>query len=111
MTGAGQVLLLAGREQTSRLTAHIGDTPVTAVADPYDALLVPDTAIVTDQSRKLVMTVKDGTVAPKVVRLGPMQNGLRVVRGGVDPDDQVIINGLMRARPGAKVTPQPGKIE
>ncbi len=82
-----------------------------AASDPYDALLVPDTAIVTDQSRKLVMTVKDGTVAPKVVRLGPMQNGLRVVRGGVDPDDQVIINGLMRARPGAKVTPQPGKIE
>ncbi|TAN59473.1 MAG: efflux RND transporter periplasmic adaptor subunit [Magnetospirillum sp.] len=82
-----------------------------AASDSYDALLVPDTAIVTDQSRKLVMTVKDGTVTPKVVRLGPIQDGLRVVRNGIAPDDQVIINGLMRARPGAKVTAQPGKIE
>ncbi len=82
-----------------------------AASDPYDALLVPDTAIVTDQQRKLVMTVKDGTVVPKIVRPGPMQDGLRVIRDGIGPDDQVIINGLMRARPGAKVTAQPGKIE
>ncbi|MDO8607585.1 MAG: efflux RND transporter periplasmic adaptor subunit [Phaeospirillum sp.] len=82
-----------------------------AASDPYDALLVPDTAIVTDQSRKLVMTVKDGAVAPKVVKLGPIQDGLRVIKSGLAPEDQVVINGLMRARPGAKVTAQPGKIE
>ena len=82
-----------------------------AASVPYDALLVPDTAIVTDQSRKLVMTVKDGAVAPKMVTLGPVQGALRVVKSGLAPEDQVIINGLLRARPGAKVTPQPGKIE
>lgn len=82
-----------------------------AISDPYDALLVPDAAIVTDQSRKMVLTVKDGAVAPKVVTLGPVQEGLRVVRAGLAPDDQVIINGLMRARPGAKVTAQPGTIQ
>lgn len=82
-----------------------------AASSAYDALLVPDSAIVTDQSRKLVMTVKDGTVIPKVIKPGPMQDGLRVIRDGIAPDDQIIINGLMRARPGAKVTAQPGKIE
>ena len=82
-----------------------------AASAPYDALLVPDTAIVTDQSRKLVMTVKDGAVTPKMVKLGPVQGTLRIVQSGLAPDDQVIINGLMRARPGAKVTPQPGKLE
>ena len=59
----------------------------------------------------MVLTVKDGAVAPKVVTLGPVQEGLRVVRAGLAPDDQVIINGLMRARPGAKVTAQPGTIQ
>jgi RND family efflux transporter MFP subunit len=77
------------------------------------AILVPDGAVVTDQSRKLVMTVKeDGTVEPKVVRPGPMtEDGLRIIRSGLEPSDSVIINGLVRARPGAKVTPQPGQIE
>jgi multidrug efflux system membrane fusion protein len=82
-----------------------------AASEPYDGLLVPDTAIVTDQSRKLVMTVKDGTVVPKPVKLGPKDGELRVIKDGLAPNDQVIINGLMRARPGVKVTPQPGKIE
>jgi RND family efflux transporter MFP subunit len=74
-------------------------------------LLLPDEAIATDQSRKLVMTVAaDGTVVPKPVELGPLAGGLRVIRGGLTPADHVIINGLMRARPGSKVTPQPGTI-
>lgn len=82
-----------------------------AASDPYQALLVPDSAIATDQSRKLVMTVKDGTVTPKVVVLGPKEGNLRVIRDGLAADDDVIVNGLMRARPGSKVTAQPGKIE
>jgi RND family efflux transporter MFP subunit len=78
---------------------------------PYEALLVPDTSVVTDQSRKLLMTVSpDGTVVPKPVELGQMVDGLRVVKSGLAPEDQVIINGLMRARPGAKVTAQAGTI-
>ncbi|HEY4173975.1 MAG TPA: efflux RND transporter periplasmic adaptor subunit [Rhodopila sp.] len=74
-------------------------------------LLVPDSAVTTDQSRTLVMTVAaDGTVVPKSVELGPLTSGLREVVSGLSPTDRVIINGLMRARPGSKVTPQPGTI-
>ena len=82
-------------------------------SERYNAILIPDAAVVTDQSRKVVMTVKDdGTVEPKVVRPGPMtDDGLRIIRSGLAPTDRVIINGLVRARPGGKVTPQPGKIE
>jgi RND family efflux transporter MFP subunit len=81
-------------------------------SERHTAILVPDSALVTDQSRKIVMTVKDdGTVEPRVVRPGPMVDGLRVIREGLGPKDRIVINGLVRARPGAKVTPQPGKIE
>jgi RND family efflux transporter MFP subunit len=79
----------------------------------YDALLIPDAAVVTDQSRKMVMTVDgEGTVRPKIIRQGPSQlGGLRIVRQGLEPGDRIIINGLIRARPGAKVTPKDGAIE
>jgi RND family efflux transporter MFP subunit len=79
----------------------------------YEALLIPDSAVATDQSNKVVMTVTaDGTVAPRVIRPGPSYaGGLRIVRRGLEPSDRIIINGLMRARPGAMVTPQPGTIE
>jgi RND family efflux transporter MFP subunit len=78
---------------------------------PHQALLVPDAAVVSDQSRKLLMVVADdGTVTPKLVKLGPLEDGLRVIRSGIAPTDRVVIDGLMRVRPGAKVTPQPGKI-
>ncbi len=82
-------------------------------SEKYPATLVPDSAVVTDQSRKLVMTVKeDGTVVPKVVRPGPItDDGLRIIRSGLDAGDRVVIDGLVRARPGSKVTPQPGSIE
>jgi len=74
---------------------------------PYDALLVPDEAILSDQIRKIVMTVgPDNKVAPKVVELGQLDDGLRVIKSGLSPDDQVIVNGLMRARPGSEVIPQ-----
>jgi len=75
-------------------------------SSPYDALLLPDTAIVTDQSRKIVFVVKDDdTVEAKPVVLGPLDEGLRVIREGLKPDDRVIVDGIQRARVGAKVTP------
>ena len=78
----------------------------------YAAMLVPDSAVVTDGPRKVVYVVaKDGTVGAKPVQLGPLANGLRVVRSGLTPDDRVIINGLQRARPGQKVTAQNGTIK
>jgi len=77
----------------------------------YDALLVPDEAIASDQATKLVMVVEeDGTVKPHPVTLGPKVDGLRVIRSGIAAGDKLIISGLTRARPGAKVTPQPGTI-
>ena len=73
---------------------------------PYEALLLPDTAIATDQSRKIVFVVKDdNTVESKPVTLGPLDDGLRVVREGLKPEDRVIVEGLQRARIGAKVAP------
>ena len=73
---------------------------------PYDALLLPDAAIATDQSRKIVFVVKDdNTVEAKPVVLGPLDEGLRVIREGLKPEDRVIVDGLQRARVGAKVTP------
>ncbi|MGE5505030.1 MAG: efflux RND transporter periplasmic adaptor subunit [Actinomycetota bacterium] len=79
---------------------------------PYEALTVPDAAVLTDQSERMVMTVgPDGTVIPKRVEPGPVVDGLRVIRSGLAPDDKVVIDGLMRARPGAKVTAQAGRIE
>jgi RND family efflux transporter MFP subunit len=75
---------------------------------PYEALLLPDTAIATDQSRKIVFVVKDdNTVEAKPVTLGPLDEGLRVIREGLKAEDRVIVDGLQRARVGAKVTPHP----
>jgi RND family efflux transporter MFP subunit len=83
-----------------------------AGSPPHRALLVPDSAIMTDQARQEVMAVAaDGTVEVRVVVPGPTSSGLRVVREGLSADDTIIITGLSRARPGAKVTPQPGRIE
>ena len=75
---------------------------------PYEALLLPDTAIATDQSRKIVFVVKDDdTVEAKPVLLGPLDDGLRVIRDGLKPEDRVIVDGIQRARVGAKVSPHP----
>jgi len=75
---------------------------------PYEALLVPDAAIGTEQTRKFVLTVNaDNTVVPKYVTLVQTTgDNLRVIKSGVRPDDRIIVNGLMRVRPGQKVTPQ-----
>ncbi len=79
----------------------------------YDAILIPDAAIVTDQSRKMALTVDaQGTVQARIIRPGPSQpGGLRIVRRGLEPTDRIVINGLLRARIGAKVTPTEGTIE
>lgn len=78
----------------------------------YEAVLVPDSAIMTDQSTRVVLSVsEDGTVVPKIIRPGPSYpGGLRIVRSGLGAEDRIIINGLMRARPGSKVAPQEGTI-
>lgn len=83
-----------------------GRVQVSAAA-PKEALLVPDAAIGTEQVRKFVLVVDAENVArTKYVTLGPVVDGLRVVAQGLTSDDNVIVNGLMRARAGVKVAPQ-----
>ncbi len=68
-------------------------------------VLLPDAAIGTDQANKFVLVVADdGMVSRRVVRLGPLYQGLRVIRSGVEAQDWVVTSGLQRARPGQKVT-------
>jgi multidrug efflux system membrane fusion protein len=82
-----------------------------AIAPPTPVYLLPDAAVVLDQSQRLVMTVApDATVKPKIVTTGELRGGLRVIQSGLEPSDRVIINGLVRAVPGAKVAPQDGTI-
>ncbi|MGK6356746.1 efflux RND transporter periplasmic adaptor subunit [Sphingomonas sp. DT-207] len=81
-------------------------------SQPYDAMLVPDTAVMADAARQIVLVVgKDGTVTAKPVQTGALRGNLRVIRSGIAREDRVIIGGIQRARPGQKVTPQPGKIQ
>ncbi len=74
-----------------------------AMAPPAEALLVPDTAIGTEQVRKFVFVLDADDVARQsYVTLGALVDGLRVIKSGLKADDRVVINGLMRVRPGAK---------
>jgi RND family efflux transporter MFP subunit len=73
----------------------------------YPALVIPDSAIASEQARKYVLVVdNENTAQQRYVTLGQLVDKLRVVKDGLKPDDRIIVNGLMRARPGAKVTPE-----
>jgi RND family efflux transporter MFP subunit len=79
---------------------------LTAAGEP--SLLVPETAISTDQSRKYVLVVnKENVVEYRPVTLGQPHGDLRVIRAGLEGDERVVVNGIQRAFPGAPVTPQP----
>lgn len=81
----------------------------------FDAVLVPDKAIVSDQTQKVVFVIgEDNIVAVKSVELGPIQKGgLRVIKSDLDAADLVVINGIANpaVRPGAKVKPEPATKE
>ena len=78
---------------------------------PVNALLVPDAAVQTDQARKVVTVVDGaGNMTPRPVSVGPLIDGLRVIRSGLTPSDRVVINGAQLAMPGAKVKVQMGRI-
>jgi multidrug efflux system membrane fusion protein len=77
----------------------------------YDALLLPDEAVGIDQTNRFVYTVNsEGVVSRKPITMGPLVDGLRVVRTGLTSEDVVIIKGLQRARPGNKVAPKQEQI-
>jgi RND family efflux transporter MFP subunit len=70
----------------------------------YHAMLIPDEAIVTDQTRRTVFVVgRDGKTAIRNVETGPLVEGLRVIKTGIGPDDLVVLDGLARLRPGTPV--------
>lgn len=74
---------------------------------PYEGILIPDEAIVSDQNRRLVMMVDgEGNVTPQEIRPGPRIDGYRVVRDGLDGTETIVIEGLVRARPGSVVAPE-----
>jgi multidrug efflux system membrane fusion protein len=72
-----------------------------------NALLISDRAVGTDQSRKFVFVVdKSGNAEYRAVTLGPIVDGLRVVRTGLKAGEKIVVNGLQRVRPGAPITAQ-----
>ncbi|MGY0572138.1 efflux RND transporter periplasmic adaptor subunit [Bradyrhizobium sp. RDM12] len=83
---------------------------------PFDqdknALLVPDTALGSDQGgRYLLVANRDNVVEQRKVQIGAVDNGLRVIESGLKPDDRVVTSGLLRVIPGQKIDPQQTKIE
>jgi membrane fusion protein, multidrug efflux system len=104
-TGTLRSRAVIGNHDLSILPGQFGRVRLIGSA-PYEALLLPDTAIATDQSRKIVFVVKDdNTVEARAVVLGPLDEGLRVIREGLKAEDHIIVDGLQRARVGAKVNP------
>jgi len=76
-------------------------------SDQYSALLIEERAIGTDQAQKFVLALTEtNTVAYRSVQLGPLIEGKRIVRTGLDAGEQIVVNGLQRVRPGMPVTPQ-----
>jgi RND family efflux transporter MFP subunit len=76
------------------------------VSAPAMAMLVPDASILPDQSNHIVLTVNaNNVVTPKLVQIGDLRDGLRVIRSGLEPSDRVIVDGIPTVRPGSPVSP------
>jgi RND family efflux transporter MFP subunit len=76
-------------------------------SDPYRGVLVPDEAVGNDQDRRVIFVVgADNSVSTVPVRTGPRIDGYRVIRSGLKGDETIVVNGVVRIRPGVKVTPQ-----
>lgn len=78
---------------------------------PHDCVLIPDKAVGTDQNEKFVLIVHEGKVERRLVKLGPISHGLRIVRSGLEGNEKVIISGLQRVRPGSEVETKEEVIE
>jgi RND family efflux transporter MFP subunit len=77
----------------------------------YKAVLIPDEAVASDQDRRIVYVVgDDGTVSSRPIRPGPKIDGYRVVREGLDGSETIAVNGLVRIRPGIRISPQMTKL-
>jgi multidrug efflux system membrane fusion protein len=81
-------------------------------SEEYEALLIPDSAIGNDQGQNYVLVVDDkNTVQNRPVEIGPLYNGLRIIRSGLQPEDRIALSGLMVARPGTVIQPKPTEIK
>ena len=78
----------------------------------YEAVLVRDSALGSDQGRPYVLVVgPDNKVQYRSVTTGPMDDGLRIIRGGLKPDERIVITGLLAARPGSVVNPAEAEMQ
>ena len=111
-TRSGTIRLRAVLDNPSQfLTPGMFGSMRLATSGAAPAMLIPDAAVQTDQTRKIVLVVgNDGTVAPRPVVLGPVIEGLRVFRSGLTTADRVIIAGNQMAMPGTKVKARQGTI-
>jgi membrane fusion protein, multidrug efflux system len=83
-----------------------------ASSPQYEALLVADRAIGTDQDQSFVYVIDSKNIAQlRHVTIGPMADGLRVVKSGLKPDDVIVINGILKVRPNSPVKPENGSME
>jgi RND family efflux transporter MFP subunit len=89
------------------LTPGLFGTVIVPGSLPYEGILIPDSALIADQNRRVVMVIdEEGKAKGKVVQPGPMHDGYRIIRSGLDGSEKIVIEGLLRARPGAVVTPE-----
>jgi RND family efflux transporter MFP subunit len=107
-SASGTIRVRAVFENKDRfLTPGLFGRVTVGASDPYKGILLPDEAIGSDQDRRVIFVVgPDNTVVMKPVRPGPRIDGYRVIRDGLTGDETIVINGLMRVRAGAKITPQ-----
>jgi RND family efflux transporter MFP subunit len=107
-SASGTIRVRAVFEDKDRfLTPGLFGRVTVGASDPYKGILLPDEAIGSDQDRRVVYVVGENNIVNlKPVRIGPRIDGYRVIRDGLTGNETVVVNGLVRARPGAPVTPQ-----
>jgi RND family efflux transporter MFP subunit len=105
---SGTIRLRAVFDNKDRfLTPGLFGRVTIGASDPYKGVLLPDEAIGSDQDRRVVYVVDEKKVVHlKPVRIGPRIDGYRVIRDGLTGNETVVVNGLVRVRPGAPITPQ-----
>jgi RND family efflux transporter MFP subunit len=105
-TGSIQMRILVQNPNGTLLPGLFARVRVPTTAK-HPTILINPRAIGTDQSQKYVYVVGDESTAQRrTIEIGPLVDGLRIVRSGLEPGDRIIVNGLQRVRPGAPVTPE-----
>lgn len=103
--GTGTIRVRALIKNADRLFTPGLFAKVRLLANPLsETMLIPDVAVATDQASRVVWTVEDGKAQARTVELGPIIDGERVVRSGLEKDDVVVTSGLHKVRPGQPVT-------